>query len=337
MIDLFHFVRAAHPWLFQLWAFGLGACVGSFLNVCVLRIPAGKSIVTPGSHCACGKPIRFYNNIPILTWFILGGKARCCGRKFSFRYPLVEAVTAGAFLWLWNTLPVTVAVPGMVFFSLLFLGSLIDLDHMILPDVSTVGGMLAGVLLSIIWPQLQMRGFVTSGWWLEDGLQGGLMSVIGVLVGTGVIFWLRELAEMLMKKEAMGYGDILLMGCIGAFCGWQGALFAVFGGAVLGCFVILPWMAVAWMFKKPGSEAAAVEAASSPAPVVINKVADETKAADTGEPVEAEPTAPAFGIAIPFGPWLALAGFFYYAGLWQYVNAYFEQIHAIIFATPIFY
>ncbi|MGA2052854.1 MAG: prepilin peptidase [Opitutales bacterium] len=321
MLDLYHFVRATHGWIFQLWACGMGACVGSFLNVCVLRLPAGQSIVRPGSHCACGQPIRFYDNIPILSWFILGGKARCCGRRFSFRYPLVEAVTAGAFLWLWSRQPAPVALAGMVFFSLLFLGALIDLDHMTLPDVSTVGGMLVGVVLSCVWPQIQVRDFVPSGFWLGDALHGWTLAVIGILVGTGVVFWLRELGELILKKEAMGYGDILLMGCIGAFCGWQGALFAIFGGAVLGSLVILPWMIGAWMFRKPGGK--------TRAPFPMNS---------TAGPEAKEPEAggtPAFGVAIPFGPWLALAGFLYYAWLWPWVNAYFDKLRIIVFELPL--
>lgn len=321
--DLYHFVRAEHGWVLQLWIFALGACVGSFLNVCVLRIPLGKSIVTPGSHCGCGQPIKWYDNIPILSWFILRGKARCCGRKFSLRYSIVEAVTACAFLWLWNTMPEApaVAFAGMVFFSLLFMGALIDLDHMILPDASTVGGMLVGLLLSFIWPQIQLHDYTPAPMWLQNALQGWVMSALGILVGTGVVFWLRELAELILKKEAMGYGDILLMGCIGAFCGWQGALFAIFGGAVLGCLVILPWMLIAAVFKKPGGH--------TRPPFPMNSTASE------GAPPAPPENTPAFGMAIPFGPWLALAGFIYYAGLGPQVNAYFAQMQAIVFGQPV--
>ncbi len=341
MRDLYQFVRDQHPLVLELWVFAFGACVGSFLNVCVLRIPAGKSIVHPGSHCGCGKPIRWFDNIPIFSWFFLRGRARCCGAAFSFRYPLVEAVTAGVFLWLWSTLPLPVAAAGMIFFSLLFMGALIDLDHMILPDASTVWGMLIGVLLSFIWPQMQIHHFLPTGWWLEDGLQGWMSSVIGVLVGTGVIFWMRELGELILKKEAMGYGDILLMGCIGAFCGWQGALFAIFGGAVFGCLVILPWMLFAWIFNKPGIEDKATAAETKPAEKVLaegtaNDGADEPGELDeVGE--EETPGAPAFGMEIPFGPWLALAGFLYYAGLWPWVDAYFEELQKIVYAKSLFH
>jgi len=85
--------------------FGLGACVGSFLNVCIYRIPAGQSVVTPRSHCACGAPIAWYDNLPIFSWFILRGHARCCGRPFSFRYPCIEVLTALVFTACWCSFP----------------------------------------------------------------------------------------------------------------------------------------------------------------------------------------------------------------------------------------
>jgi leader peptidase (prepilin peptidase) / N-methyltransferase len=333
MLDLYHFIRAEHGWVFQLWFFGIGASVGSFLNVCILRIPAGKSIVFPGSHCGCGAPIRWYDNIPIFSWFILRGRARCCGQRFSIRYSLVEATTAAAFLWLWNTQPATLAVPGMVFFSLLLMGGLIDLDHLILPDATTVGGMFAGLILSCALPQIQ--GQEATGIWFSDVLRGGTMSLVGILAGTGVVFWLRELGELAMKKEAMGYGDVLLMGCIGAFCGWQGALFSVFGGAVLGCLVLLPWMAWARVFGgAPDPTASAPATAPTAPPTSVQTSATPAPTDAAANSAENPSGAPAFGMAVPFGPWLALAGFLYYAGLRPWVDAYFDELQAIIFASP---
>ena len=114
MLD-FAAVAAAFPWFLPLVAFVLGACVGSFLNVCIHRIPAGQSVVRPGSHCACGAPIRWYDNIPILSWFFLRGRARCCGRRFSFRYPLVEALTAALSLACWLLFPPAKALGGALF------------------------------------------------------------------------------------------------------------------------------------------------------------------------------------------------------------------------------
>src|SRR3954452_15075174 len=108
-------VTAAFPWFFPIAAVFFGACIGSFLNVVIYRVPAGKSIVLPGSHCVCGQPIRWYDNIPVFSWLILRGRARCCGQKFSFRYPFVELLTAACFLTCWLRYPPAVAVCGWVF------------------------------------------------------------------------------------------------------------------------------------------------------------------------------------------------------------------------------
>jgi len=326
MREYLHFLQDNHPWLLRVVAFYMGACVGSFLNVCILRIPAGKSIVTPRSHCACGQPIAWYDNIPILSWFILRGKARCCGRKFSIRYSIIEAATAGAFLWLWMTLPPAPAVAGMAFFALLLLGAMIDLDHMELPDLTTIGGMFVGVLLSCLWPQIH-RVAPTPELWLLANLHAGVLAMVGAVVGAGVVFWIRELGEVMFRKEAMGYGDVLLMGCIGAFCGWRGAIFSMFGGAMIGLVVILPWMAFAWALRKPGQEPATPTA--SAAKTSAEEKANENVAASESVPEHAD--APAFGVAIPFGPWLSLAGFLYYAWplLHNGVDRYFDMLTAL--------
>ena len=331
MRDYLHFLQTNFPWLLRFTAFYMGACVGSFLNVCILRIPANKSIVTPRSHCVCGKPIAWYDNLPILSWFILRGRARCCGQKFSFRYPLIEAVTAFTFLWLWVTLPPASAVAGMVFFSILLMGGMIDLDTMLLPDITTVGGMFVGLILSSVFPQIQHVP-PTPELWLGASLHGGVISMIGVIVGTGVVFWIRELGELFFKKEAMGYGDVLLMGCLGAFCGWQGAVFSLFGGACIGCCVILPWMAFAWAFRKPAEE---TSPPTMPEPAVAAPVTAEGAPPDPAAPIGHD--TPAFGVAIPFGPWLALGGFLYYAVpiLHSGVDRYFDLLRALAFGEMV--
>jgi len=324
-------MRIEHPWVLHFWFFGLGACVGSFLNVCILRIPAGLSIVTPGSHCICGKPIRWFDNIPIFSWFILRGRARCCGQKFSIRYSLVEAVTAGVFVYLAAVLPLSVALPGMIFFSLLLMGALIDIDHMILPDITTVGGMFVGVILSCLIPQL--HGLQPTGFALADMLRGGGMAVIGVAAGTTIIFWTRELGELALKREAMGYGDILLMGCIGAFCGWQGAIFAVIGGAFIGLIFLVPMMLWARMTGKtpaasaaPANESAVAKPANTSIPTASGAKSTE------GEGIEAAPSAVGFGVEVPFGHWLALGAFLYFAipSLHQWFNDYLSNMVAMV-------
>jgi len=266
MRDLFHFIQATHPWLFRVMAFYMGACVGSFLNVCILRIPAGRSIVTPRSHCACGQLIAWYDNIPILSWFILRGRARCCGRKFSIRYSLIEAATAGVFLWLWLALPPVVAVAGMVFFSLLLLGAMVDLDCLQLPDVTTIGGLLAGLALSLLWPQI--HGQAGGSWTWAAARASGMMAVTGAVAGAGIIYWIGELGSFFLRKPAMGYGDMLLMGCIGAFGGWHGTLASIVGGTVVGLFAII---LVAGFSALRGGK----KSAEAVAPAEVSAVVDE--------------------------------------------------------------
>ena len=119
-------IAAAFPWFFPAAVAIFGAMVGSFLNVVIYRVPAGKSIVTPGSHCACGQPIKWHDNIPVLSWLFLRGRARCCGRKFSFRYPFVELLTGALFLTCWLHFPGPVAAVGWVFVSCLVCATFIS-------------------------------------------------------------------------------------------------------------------------------------------------------------------------------------------------------------------
>jgi len=272
MSDYLHFLRDFHPWAMRVWFFGFGACVGSFLNVCILRIPAAKSIVFPGSHCACGKPIAWYDNIPILSWFILRGQARCCGRKFSIRYSLIEAVTACTYLWLWMSFSPTspaLAITGMIFFALLLLGAMVDLDLFILPDITTIGGLLAGLTLSLLWPQI--HGLPPGAWnWLE-ARHSLLIALTGAVAGAGVVYWIGELGNFFLRRPSMGYGDMLLMGCVGAFCGWQGTLLSIFGGATLACLFIVPMKMFAKKQPDPVVETATENSTESDEPSPLGR------------------------------------------------------------------
>ncbi len=294
---------AACPWFLPLAAALFGAIVGSFLNVCIYRIPAGKSIVHPGSTCACGQPIKWYDNVPVLSWFILRGRARCCGRPYSFRYAFVELLTAGLFLACWLLFPPAKAACGMVFVSVLIAATFIDLDHMIIPDVFTLGAGLFGVLLSCLVPALHGP---TEGIFLVDGLRSGTAALQGLLVGSGLVLWIALLAELALKKEAMGFGDVKFVGMIGAFCGWQGAVFAVFGGAIVGTV----WFAVALLWQK-GS----------------GKSVELPVSAETPEPA---PPALGFGVHVPFGPMLAVAGLLYFLCFHQLVADYFATVSELL-------
>jgi len=290
---------AEFPWFFPLCAAVFGAIVGSFLNVVIYRLPAEKSIVTPGSHCACGKPIRWHDNIPILSWLLLRGRARCCGRGFSFRYPAVELLTALLFVVCWLRFPPAVAVCAWLFVGCLIAATFIDLDHFIIPDVFTIGLGVAGVLLSAFVPALHGHA---SEFFLADSIRGLVSSLQGLLIGSGLVLWIALIAETILRKEAMGFGDVKFVGAIGAFCGWQGAVFAVFGGAAVGTV----WLAAAWLWQR---------ATGRRAPV-----------APPTETPEGEAAPLAFGAHVPFGPMLAVAGALHFLFFRGPVAAWFADV-----------
>lgn len=207
--------------------FLFGAAFGSFLNVCIYRIPRDKSIVSPPSACpGCGQHIRFYDNIPIISYIFLRGKCRNCGSGISFRYPLVELLTAVLFLALYRKLGLSTGFFIQVFFvSLLIVISFIDYDFQIIPDILSIGGLVAGMLIS----------FVRSDFRFLDALYG-------VLLGGGVLFVIAYGYQFITKREGMGGGDIKLLGMIGAFTGIKGVVFSLVGGAVAGTIVGIPLM-----------------------------------------------------------------------------------------------
>jgi leader peptidase (prepilin peptidase) / N-methyltransferase len=305
MLEALHYAGRELPWLYPALSFVFGAMVGSFLNVCIYRIPADRSVVTPGSHCGCGKPIAWYDNLPILSWFLLRGRARCCGAKFSFRYPFVEALTGGLFLAAWLQFTPAVAAVLMIFIAGMVAATFIDIDHMIIPDRFSIGWMLIGVLLSIVVPDLHA---VDTAAPFGGRVAAFVESMIGVLVGSGVVLWILILAETVLRKEAMGFGDVKLMGAIGAFCGWQGTLFAIFGGAMLGTLYVILVAISQRTFGKPP--------AASPA---------------SGTPEAGEEKAPiSFGQHMPFGPMLAGGALLYLLWLQPWFDAYLGQMNFLL-------
>ncbi|GAB4170320.1 MAG: A24 family peptidase [Geothermobacteraceae bacterium] len=214
-------------YLLLLFAFILGACIGSFLNVCIYRIPAGESVVKPRSRCpVCGKAIAWYENIPVLSWLLLRARCSGCGVSISWRYPLVEFLTGALFvevLWIfgfgWGT-PVY-----WVFVAMLVAITFIDLDHQIIPDVISLPGIVIGFAASFLLPWV--------GW---------LDSLIGVLVGGGSLLAIALGYQLLTGKEGMGGGDIKLLAMIGAFLGWQAVLPVVLFASLSGTLVGVPLM-----------------------------------------------------------------------------------------------
>jgi len=209
--------------LLNYFAFIFGAVIGSFLNVCIFRIPAKTSIIKPPSQCPhCHHPIRFYDNIPIISFIVLRSKCRDCGGKISWRYPLVELITAVLSLLLFLQFGLTlIFLTFFIFTAVLIVITFIDLDQQIIPDVLTLPGIPIFFLLAI---------FVVKIPWLE--------ALIGLLIGGGVLFAIAFVYQLITKREGMGGGDIKLLAMIGGFLGWKSLifilLFSSFSGAIVG-------------------------------------------------------------------------------------------------------
>ncbi|MEW6334908.1 MAG: prepilin peptidase [Thermodesulfobacteriota bacterium] len=210
-------------WLSAAWLPGVialaGAAVGSFLNVCICRIPEGLSIVSPGSRCPkCGRPIRPYDNIPILSYLLLGARCRDCQGRISPRYPLVELLTA-AFAWLlfrkYGLTPAFLAV--FVFICALIVVTFIDLDRQIIPHVITLGGIPVFALLAVFFMGLS-----------------ALDAFLGVMIGAGTLYFVAVYYEALTGREGMGGGDVNLLAMLGAFLGWKSLLFILLVSSLLG-------------------------------------------------------------------------------------------------------
>jgi leader peptidase (prepilin peptidase)/N-methyltransferase len=278
----------APHWFLPALAFVAGAAIGSFLNVVILRVPAGESIVRPGSHCACGQPIAWRDNVPILSWLLLRGRARCCGRPISARYPLVELLTGLLFLCCALAFEAPVMVCGWVLIGALVAAAFIDLDTLEIPDGLTVGLAAAGVALSCAVPALHGE---RSGFAALDMLRSGADSIEGVLVGSALLLWIAFIGGAILRKDALGLGDVKLVGAIGAFTSWHGAVFAIFGGAVAGTVGLL--VAIA---------ASRIRGRSAEGPARLG-----------------------FGVKVPFGPMLAVAGAAYFLALHGPVDAWFAR------------
>jgi leader peptidase (prepilin peptidase)/N-methyltransferase len=223
----------------------LGAIIGSFLNVVIARLPQqGASILRPRSHCNCGRPLAWYDIVPILSWFVLRGRARCCHAPISFRYPLVEGATALLFVLCALRLPTPVVPCAWLFVSGLIAIAFIDAEHTIIPDVLSLGLVVAGLVLSFFVPSLHGFGWIH---FPSANIASGISGLSGMLIGSSFILWVGIFCSAFARKEALGFGDVKLLGAIGAFCGWRGALFASLGGAALGLisfaiarFVLVP-------------------------------------------------------------------------------------------------
>jgi leader peptidase (prepilin peptidase)/N-methyltransferase len=263
---------------YELYALLVGLCVGSFLNVVIARVPAGESIVSPGSRCPrCHAPIRWFDNVPVFAWLLLRGRCRACRASISVRYPIVELAT--------GLLAVSIArahPPGLwaaalfVFVSLLVAVAYIDLDHWIIPHVLTWPGIVIGVVSGLVAPDHD----------LPDALWGALG-------GYGFFGLVALVGSRLFKREALGQGDWWLLGMIGAFLGWRAllpvVLLASLQGSVVGVLLLVSGRA------QPGTPVTPADEAASPG----------ESGPESGDGDEDDWVPPKN--ALPFGPFLALA------------------------------
>jgi leader peptidase (prepilin peptidase)/N-methyltransferase len=230
-------------------AFIVGSCIGSFLNVCVYRIPLDRSVISPGSHCsACGAPIPWYNNLPVLSWLFLRGRAACCGTRIDARYAVVELGTGLLFLALWlrfGSADPVAAVIYAVMCSGLIAGCLIDLDHFIIPDRFTFGGCVAGFIACALHPALMGQ---------KTALSGFSWSLGSAIIGALILQAIGWAGTLIFKKEAMGMGDVKFIAAICAFLGTMSISWTLpvssMVGAVLGLSLIL-WQRGAWGTRIP--------------------------------------------------------------------------------------
>jgi leader peptidase (prepilin peptidase)/N-methyltransferase len=291
-------------WFWMGVGVSLGLVFGSFLNVVIYRVPRGESVAFPASHCtSCGAPIRAFDNLPVLGWLLLRGKARCCKAPISARYPLVELLGGllGGTLIQVAVLTLPLDTPlwqGLLLFAVelalglgLIAAAFIDLSHMYLPDSITLGGAALGLVSVPLRPGAS---------WQE--------SLIGALVGFVVVWLPFDLLHRLLRgKPGMGLGDAKLVMLAGAWFGWQGALFTLLGGAIQATLTVIALYLTGAKLEEPE----AVKQERAELAEELAQATPEERAAIEAElaldPLASEPEQ-GFGKArIAFGPFLVLA------------------------------
>jgi leader peptidase (prepilin peptidase)/N-methyltransferase len=232
----------------------LGLVFGSFLNVCIYRLPRGESIVSPGSHCPrCGQPIAWYDNIPILSYLLLRGRCRRCGARISPLYPLVEGLTGCLVTVAYARLgPTADFVKQAIFIMLLVILIFTDLTARRLPHPVTLLGTAAGIALSFLTPvnDQPVAGLLHRfGYFPPEPIASFLGAVTGGLVGAGLFYGVGEAAYRILHKEALGFGDVMLMLMVGTFLGLPLLLLTILLGSVLGTLIAAPLELVSPRFR----------------------------------------------------------------------------------------
>jgi len=232
--------------ILYIFSFILGSVVGSFLNVCIYRLPREESVVSPPSHCtSCGSRIRFYQNVPIISYIFLGAKCSQCGSRIPAKYPLVEILTGLLFAASFRTFGFSLeTLFNLILICALIVITFIDLEHMIIPNVITIPGIIVGVLYNALITDCHtsrnLLGDFSSS--LENffGVLNEvpfLDSVFGIIIGGGVLFLIAFLYVLIRKREGMGMGDVKLLAMIGAFLGWKGVIFVMLVSSLIGTVV----------------------------------------------------------------------------------------------------
>jgi len=205
-----------------IFVFIFGAIAGSFLNVCIYRLPRDESILFPSSHCPnCGKPVKLYDNIPILSYAILRGKCRHCKKAISARYPIVETISGLMSIALVMKYGLTLhSLLLLLFVFSLIIITFIDLDYQIIPDILSIPGILAGICASF---------FIPMAYWID--------SIFGILIGGGFLFIIAVTYKWVTNREGMGGGDIKLLAMVGAWLGWKAIPFILFSSSLIGALI----------------------------------------------------------------------------------------------------
>jgi leader peptidase (prepilin peptidase)/N-methyltransferase len=224
-----------------------GLLIGSFLNVCIYRLPRDLSVARPSrSFCpACEKTIAWYDNIPVLSYLLLGARCRHCHKRISFRYPLVELVTAAWFAWaVWALGPTPDAFRLCAFGAILIALVVTDFEEQILPDEFTLGGTVLGIVLSLFIP---IHTGIAHIFLYDKGERIASLGEagLGAAVASLVLWLLRWTYEKVRHREGLGLGDVKMVAMIGAFLGLQGVLFTIMVGSILGSVVGLAFILIA--------------------------------------------------------------------------------------------
>ena len=222
-----------------------GFIFGSFLNVCIVRVPRSESVVTPGSHCpGCGRSIRWHDNIPVVSYVLLRGRCRDCGRRIALLYPLVEILTAIVFVLEYWRYGLTIEfVKGLVFAMLMIVLIFTDLRERRIPHRISIPGIALGVAFSFLTPvDSRPFGWLLARWSIFPSplLLSLIGALAGALMGGGLFFVVGEIFYHLRHKEGLGFGDVMLMLVVGTFLGPPLTLMTILLGSLLGTFIAIP-------------------------------------------------------------------------------------------------